>query len=512
MKPMAESRLFEHVVGRLGVAHCFDEVLAALREPLAGAVPFNRIAVGLLDDTGEMLRLAALDSDGEAALKLGYSDPIAGSTLAALLRDNRPRIINDLPAYLRAKPSSRSTRLMVREGMKANLSLALRVREQPFGFLFFASRAAGAYSEEHAALLGRLAGPVAASLDTARLIESLRRRNHDLEETNERLQRQTTGRPVQVATHSSAFDALWALHGLRGVCRAVDQVAGTDATVLVAGETGTGKELVVRAIHERSGRAHGPLVTVHCAAFPRELLPGELFGHEAGAFTGAARLRAGRFERAHRGTLFLDEIGEISLEAQVTLLRVLQDRVVERLGGTEPVAADVRLVAATNRDLPAAAAAGTFRADLFHRLNVFPIRVPPLRERPDDIRPLAEHFLRRFGRTGSHLPSAVFERLRTYHWPGNVRELEHLIERAAIVSTGPELEVDASWLSPTVTTCGPLSTWAEQERQIIRDALSRAHGRVYGPSGAAALLGLKPTTLYGKMRKHHIAKRPPTNG
>jgi transcriptional regulator with GAF, ATPase, and Fis domain len=292
---------------------------------------------------------------------------------------------------------------------------------------------------------------------------------------------------------------------LTSVRRAIEQVAATDATVLLLGETGTGKELVARALHAHSRRAGAAFVPVNGASLVPSLAASELFGHEIGAFTGAAKRRVGRFEQAHRGTLFLDEVGELSSDVQATLLRVLQERVVERLGGGEPLAVDVRLVAATNRDLAADVRTGSFRADLFYRLNVFPISLPPLRERKSDLPALAAHFLSHFAKKHSkpatRIPAQALRVLTAHDWPGNVRELQNVIERAVIVTDSAELAIEPAWLvsaSPAETA----RTWAEQEKARILSALRAASGRVYGPGGAAQRLGLKPTTLYGKMRKH----------
>jgi formate hydrogenlyase transcriptional activator len=297
--------------------------------------------------------------------------------------------------------------------------------------------------------------------------------------------------------------------GLAAVRRAVERVAPTDATVLVLGETGTGKELVARSIHEQSPRRGRAFVPVSCAALAPGLIASELFGHEAGAFTGAVRRRAGRFELAHGGTLFLDEVGEMPAEAQAALLRVLQERVVERVGGGDPLPVDVRVVAATNRDLAAAVREGRFRDDLFYRLNVFPVAVPPLRDRPGDVPALAGHFARLFagrhGRPAPRIRAATLAALSAHDWPGNVRELQNLIERAVILTDGPDLAFDPGWLVGASAT-ETARTWAAQERARILDALRAAGGRVYGPGGAAHRLGLNPTTLYGKMRKHGITR------
>jgi formate hydrogenlyase transcriptional activator len=297
---------------------------------------------------------------------------------------------------------------------------------------------------------------------------------------------------------------------MKAVRRAIQQVAPTDSTVLIQGETGTGKELVARAIHQVSPRRDRLLVTVNCAALAPNLVASELFGHEAGAFTGAVKRRVGRFELAHQGTLFLDEIGELSSDVQVMLLRALQERTIERVGGNDAIVVDVRLIAATHQDLAQAVQAMRFRADLFYRLNVFPIHVLPLRARREDIPDLVRHFAAHFGRK-LHKPAVAIrpetmDLLMSYDWPGNVRELENIIERAMIVADKDVLDLDPSWLLP-VQSVSPIASPAflrDQEKQSILDALDRCDGKIYGSDGAAARLGLKPTTLYGKMRKHGI--------
>jgi formate hydrogenlyase transcriptional activator len=298
---------------------------------------------------------------------------------------------------------------------------------------------------------------------------------------------------------------------MKAVRLAIQQVAGTDSTVLIAGETGTGKELVARAIHQLSPRRKHLLVSVNCAALGREVIASELFGHEQGAFTGAIRRRVGRFELAHQGTIFLDEVGELSAETQVMLLRVLQERVIERVGGNDTIPVDVRVIAATNQDLSVTAQQKKFREDLFFRLNVFPINVPPLRDRRDDIPDLVRHFLHHFSRRLSkpitHVNPDTMKLLMSYSWPGNVRELENLVERAMIVTTGNTLEVDPGWLKFPEAVLNDGSGLAGMERSAILEALEKSNGKIYGPRGAAAALGLKPTTLYGKMRKHHISKQ-----
>ena len=299
---------------------------------------------------------------------------------------------------------------------------------------------------------------------------------------------------------------------IRKVFRQIDSVAGTDANVLILGETGVGKELVARAIHQRSRRKNGPFIRVNCSAFAEHLMAIELFGHEKGAFTGATHRRLGRFELADGGTLFLDEIGDIPINVQVRLLLVLQSREFERVGGQETLKSDFRLMAATNRDLSREVLAGRFRQDLFYRLNVFPLMVPSLRERPEDIPLLAAHFLRMYAKRQNKniegIPGREMERLTAYHWPGNVRELENLIERGVILYNGSSFrvpEIKVSGLSGT--TDGIPATHAQNERRHIIGVLKSVHGKISGPGGAAEILDLHPNTLRYRMRKLGIGRR-----
>jgi PAS domain S-box-containing protein len=314
---------------------------------------------------------------------------------------------------------------------------------------------------------------------------------------------------------------------LQTVLSRISKVAPADSSVLITGETGTGKELVARAIHRRSRRSSRSFVSVNCAAIPRDLIGSELFGHEKGAFTGATQRRLGRFELAEGGTIFLDEIGELPAETQIALLRVLQEHEFERVGGTGSIRTDVRVITATNRDLDAAIAAGTFRSDLFYRLNVFPIEMPPLRERREDIRLLVEYFIDRFARKAGKSFQAVnkksLELLQSYPWPGNIRELQNVIERSVIVCETETFSVDESWLSRQPRATVPKSQrelaqkLASQEKGMIEAVLSESGGRVFGPSGAAAKLGMPRSTLESKIRSLKINKKrfkipdPPKN-
>ena len=303
---------------------------------------------------------------------------------------------------------------------------------------------------------------------------------------------------------------------LQTVLSRISKVAPTDSTVLITGETGTGKELVARAIHRRSHRASRAFVSVNCAAIPRDLIASELFGHEKGAFTGALQRRVGRFELAEGGTIFLDEVGELLPETQVALLRVLQEREFDRVGGTQSIRIEVRVIAATNRDLKAAVANGSFREDLYYRLNVFPLEMPPLRVRGTDIPLLVEYFIDRYARKAGknirNVDKNTLQLLQSYPWPGNIRELQNVIERSIIVCETETFTVDESWLSQrpvdTRLTNKPFLTEkvAATEKEIIEQALRECQGRIFGPSGAAAKLGIARSTLESKIRSLNINK------
>lgn len=308
---------------------------------------------------------------------------------------------------------------------------------------------------------------------------------------------------------------------LRSVLSEVSQVAPTDSTVLITGETGTGKELIARAIHNRSRRSSRPFVSVNCAAIPPSLIASELFGHEKGAFTGAVQRRQGRFELADGGTIFLDEIGELPLEIQVMLLRVLQEREFERLGSSRPIRVNVRIITATNRDLEAAIDDNKFRSDLYYRLNVFPIELPPLRARLEDIPILVEYFTHRLARRAAKRINTISQKtlrlLQSHDWPGNVRELQNVVERAVIFSDSDSLQIDEQWLSGprskvtfAIRTTGYATnprTLATQQRDAIEAALLESKGRVSGPFGAATLLGIPSSTLESKIKLLNIDKR-----
>ncbi|MEZ5313885.1 MAG: sigma 54-interacting transcriptional regulator [Thermoanaerobaculia bacterium] len=365
----------------------------------------------------------------------------------------------------------------------------------------FAAIAHRTISEEEFAHLGVFAHQAAISIRSAQLLQEANRLRARLALENDYLNE-------EIRFERGFEGIVGSSRALRTTQRLIEQVAGTESTVLLLGETGTGKELIARAIHSRSLRARRSLIKVNCGAISPNLVESELFGHERGAFTGASQKRLGRFELADGGTLFLDEVGELPAEAQVKLLRVLQEQEFERVGGDRTIRVDVRLIAATNRDLEEEVRQGRFRADLYYRLNVFPVRVPPLRERNEDIPLLASHFVRQFGKKMAKPLKGLSEesagRLQKYAWPGNVRELQNVIERACVLADSAIVEVSDLQAGRSIApdeAQEELVSMVEMERRHIRRALSACGGQIQGASGAAALLGLHPNTLRSKMEK-----------
>jgi formate hydrogenlyase transcriptional activator len=337
----------------------------------------------------------------------------------------------------------------------------------------------------------------------------------DRKRAEDRMRNETLALREDIDRASMFEEIVGSSQALQRVISQVTKVAHTDATVLILGETGTGKELIARALHKRSRRATGAFIRVNCAAIPPSLIASELFGHEKGAFTGALQRRLGRFEAADGGTIFLDEIGELPAESQVALLRVLQEREIERVGSSHPISVDVRVLAASNRDLEAAVEGGTFREDLYYRLNVFPIHLPPLRERVEDIPILVEYLVDRYakqlGKNIRNIEKRTLQLLQTYDWPGNVRELQNVIERAVVLFEGDTFAIDESWLTRKRSKSSngnarPVTSLANGEKELIEAALAEAEGRVSGPRGAAAKLGIPRQTLEWKIRALKIDK------
>ncbi|MCC3159771.1 sigma 54-interacting transcriptional regulator [Hymenobacter sp. 15J16-1T3B] len=394
-------------------------------------------------------------------------------------------------------------------GLHSCVIVPIVIKGQPMASLVLASRQAYGFSQQDFQLFQRLGLQMALGFENHLAFERIEGLRQQLELENSYLLE-------EVKTKADFEQIIGSSPLLQHVFRSVGQVAPTDYTVLLLGETGTGKELIARAVHNRSARKGKPLIKINCATLPPQLIESELFGHEKGSFTGATEQRIGKFELANGGTIFLDEIGELPLELQPKLLRVLQEKEFERIGGKRQLTSDVRIIAATNRNLQQEVAAGRFRADLYYRLHVFPITMPALRERLEDLQPLAAYFLRKIAKQlGKPLTGLSVDSLRqmlAYHWPGNVRELEHLLERAAIMATSPVVSLveplGAVAAAPASPAAG-IKSFEQAERDNLLAALELTHYRIRGAAGAAALLQLKPTTLEAKMARHGIVRHPP---
>jgi formate hydrogenlyase transcriptional activator len=471
---------------------------------LQQVVRFDYLALVLHEAATDIMRLHVLQASEPSALPSVLALPVGDDPAGLVWQTQQPLIISS-PAELRRWP--RFLEQVRPSGGQSCCQLPLTTARQRLGALVFASRQPSAYDTADLDFLQQVANQVAVAVENARAFQKIKA-------LNDRLHRENVYLEEEVRAEHNFGDIVGESAALRRVLKEVETVAPTDSTVLIRGETGTGKELIARALHELSPRKGRTFVKLNCAAIPTGLLESELFGHEKGAFTGAITQKVGRFELAHQGTLFLDEVGDVPQELQPKLLRVLQEQEFERLGSTRTIKVEVRLAAATNRDLARMVADGTFRADLYYRLNVFPVVLPPLRERTEDIPRLVRHFTQRFarrmGRRIETIPSAVMDCLVRYPWPGNVRELQNVIERAVILSPGQSLQIPPGDLQPEAAPAtAPASaavTLADAEREHILGALRETGGVLGGPDGAAARLGMKRSTLYKKMKKLGIPR------
>jgi formate hydrogenlyase transcriptional activator len=398
-------------------------------------------------------------------------------------------------------------------GIKSYLIIPIRYEGKTVGILNINSLKKNAFDEEELKLLESVAQQCQIAINKAKQAEALRKALQEVEQLKNQLQAENIYLQEEIKIEHNFEEIVGESESLKNVLRNVEKVAPTDTTVLIQGETGTGKELIARAIHNLSPRRERPLIKVNCGAIVLGLAESELFGHEKGAFTGAVQQRIGRFELAHGGTIFLDEVGELPLDIQVKLIRVLEEGEFERVGGSNTIKVDVRVIAATNRDLKKAVEEGKFRQDLYFRLNVFPILIPPLRERKEDIALLVRYFAQKYGRKlGKKIevvPQEMMDVLMAYSWPGNVRELENMIERAVILSQGSILQIDESLdirLDAELQTSGS-NTLEDVERSHILSVLEETNWVIDGKRGAAAVLGINPATLRSRMKKLGI-KRP----
>ncbi len=466
-------------------------------------------SLALYDPEIEAFRLHGLDFPASSGLiREDAVLPVDGSPSGYVMKSGTPKLFT--PADIEAL-SPEAARYLFGEGLRSFVSLPLVSRQRTMGTLNLGARREDLFSADDVALFSQAAGQIAIALDNALSYERI-------EELNAQLAEEKVYLEDEIRTEHQFEEIIGESKALKAILKQIETVAPTGSNVLIFGETGTGKELVARAIHAVSDRRQGTFVKLNCAAIPTGLLESEMFGHEKGAFTGAIAQRIGRFELAHRGTMFLDEVGDIPLELQTKLLRVLQEREFERLGSARTIRTDARVIAATNRDLERMVQDHQFRSDLYYRLNVFPITVPPLRDRPEDIpllvRYFVQQFARRMNRSVTTIPAEDMRALVRYPWPGNIRELQNLIERAVILSSGSVLAVPirelekaaASWAAtaPALPERNVV-TLESAEREAILRALRQSGGRVGGPRGAAALLGLKRTTLQARMVKLGIS-------
>ncbi len=486
------------IASALDLSSLFRAVSASLRQVFR----HDYAVMGLYDDQEEILRVFALDrGEGVTLLQEGQVAELDNTPVGLAIRSKQ--VVVTGPDYLEQFPSD-VVRRAVAQGIRANVSAPLLRKNRVIGAMSMASKTEDAFTQADGELFMQIAGQVAIAVENALAYREIETLKNKLNEEKLYLEE-------EIQTVLNFEQIIGASAALQRILKQVETVAPTDSTVLIRGETGTGKELIARAIHNLSARRERTLVKLNCAAIPTGLLESELFGHEKGAFTGAIAQRIGRFELANKGTLFLDEVGDIPLELQPKLLRVLQEQEFERLGSARTQRADVRLVAATNCDLEKMVADKQFRGDLFYRLNVFPITLPPLRERREDIpllvRFFAQKFAQRMRKQIETIPAETMAALTGYHWPGNVRELENLIERAVILTRGAALEVPLQEMKAAEKPmpAGDVTLEANEREHILR-VLGETDWVVGGPSGAAARLGMNRTTLQSRMRKLGIAR------
>jgi formate hydrogenlyase transcriptional activator len=480
----------------------FKELLRITSANIRKVMDCDAAAIMLAESDGSFLRVHALDfPDSRGIFVEGHQIPIAGTTPGDAFRSGNPIVINRLdPAQIGPEMYGKAKA----EGLNSFCDVPLISRQRVLGVLAVARHEENTFDQEEVAFFALVANQVAIAVENALAYGEISELKDKLAQEKLYLEDEIRGEVdfEGIVGQSSA---------LRHVLQLVDTVAPSDSTVLLLGETGTGKELIARAIHDRSRRKDRTFVKVNCAAIPTGLLESEVFGHERGAFTGAITQKIGRLELAHLGTLFLDEVGDIPIDIQPKLLRALQEREFERLGSTKTKKVDVRLVAATNRNLEEMIEDRQFREDLYYRLNVFPIRIPPLRDRPEDIPLLVRYFAQKYGRRMEKqiesVPTAAMKKLSRWHWPGNIRELENFIERSVILSHGNTLQVPVGELTDHAKPVVMAAPTQSGERDQIIEILKQTGGRVAGPKGAAVRLGLKRTTLISRMKKLGIDSR-----
>lgn len=478
-----------------------DDLFRALAQRLPRVVHVNFVGLSLHDPSKNTMRLHTIQANVPADLIGGHEGPVDESPAGLVWQTQQPLLVPNVGEETRWP---KVTKRMMEDDARSFCFLPLATAVRRLGAMGFMSLEKEAYSEADLEFLQQVANQIAVAVENALAFQ-------EIAQLKDKLAKEKLYLEEELRLEHGFDDILGDSQALKNVLKQVEVVAPTDSTVLIQGETGTGKELIARAIHRLSARAERTFIKLNCAAIPTGLLESELFGHERGAFTGAIMQKAGRFELADKGTIFLDEVGEIPLELQSKLLRVLQEQEFERLGSTKTIRVNVRLIAATNRDLKALVEHNQFRSDLYYRLNVFPITLPPLRERREDIpilvRYFTQHYARRMKKNIQTVPAKTLDLLARYAWPGNIRELENLVERSVILTQGPDLHVPISELQAEHRLAVPTTiTLEEAEREQILRVLHETKWVVGGLGGAAARLGLKRTTLQSKMQKLGISK------
>lgn len=507
--------LNNQVVAQCGLRQVFQAISSKLRR----LFQCECVGLALPEESEDRLRQHLLDfPEGRGFFREGTTFPVESSSAGLAYRTSKAVVLNSF-SEVRANWNSEAFRafsaIVDNEGTRSGCFLPLMEEDRALGVLQLISRREFAFAKQDIQFLDQVAKQITITVKNALEYEEVAAENDRLIETEERWRNENLVLREQIERNSMFEDIVGSSPALRKVLSQICRVASFDSTVLILGETGTGKELIARAIHKRSARAQKPFIAVNCSAIPPSLIASELFGHEKGAFTGATQRRLGRFEAANGGTIFLDEVGDVPPEIQVALLRVLQEREIERVGSDKPIPVELRVVAATHRDLNQLVAEGKFRQDLLYRLNVVPIKVPSLRERTEDIPLLVEYFVDRFGKKSGKrfktINKDILRQFRNYSWPGNIRELQNVVERAVILSEVDIFQVDETWLRQgqpkAVSQAGALnSVLLQQEKEMIETALAECRGRIAGPSGAATKLKLPRGTLEGKIKRLGINK------
>jgi transcriptional regulator with GAF, ATPase, and Fis domain len=486
-------------------------LMTMIRETLGQLFNFSHAAVTLITEDRKHWKTFLLDNQSATQHHKQYKDltmqayPIVDGIYNKVLETDRSVVFNLDELVVEGNAPSHIV-IQHEAGIKEIAAITLICDNVQLGALSFYAKTHGAFTRDARDVIEQIAGLVSLAVANIQQLEEINKYKQQLEEENHYFKEAT-------ATGYTYSDIIGTGKAMQKMFHLLEQVAHANSTVLILGETGTGKELVARAIHNSSPRKDKLMVKVNCAAMPASLIESELFGHEKGSFTGAIERRIGKFELASKGTLFLDEIGEMPVDLQVKLLRAIQEKEIERVGGKGPIKVDVRIIAATNRNLKKEVAEGRFREDLFYRLNVFPITLPPLRERKEDIPALASHFVEKYsrnaGRKEMSLSSKAMKELMSYDWPGNVRELEHLLERSVLLTTSNvirEIDLPVIYKNTAKEEKDYTKTLAEMEREYIVEVLKRCNGKVFGPGGAAEVLGLRVSTLNSRIKKLGIKK------